>query len=119
METTTPTSTYSFEPWWMNVQNWTTRDGDVIPLEQMTADHRSKVIAFLSRPAAVRRLRTALSICAVLAPHAYCGVDAPYGDTMDDPAFDYLDWLDDAPDSEIIESVPLVRRLRELNAAEA
>ena len=37
--------------YWDRTDTWTTRDGDVIPLEKLTASHRANIIAMLYRQA--------------------------------------------------------------------
>ncbi len=113
MEPTTerPASTV----WWKNTVTWKTRDGHVIPLEELTPAHRENIIAMISGRSTVRRLRSMLGYLAVFELLG-SGVD-PYGDdhTEADLFDSYSDWLDSATDTEIVDSLPLVQRLRELN----
>lgn len=105
--------------WWMNTTTWTTLGGDVVTLEELTPTDRDKIILMISQRSMVKRLRTRLATRAVLAsPNTWPFVaEMPNAGqvTEGDPFEAYMDWLDDATDQEVIDSLPLVKRLRELN----
>lgn len=105
--------------WWMNTESWTTRAGAVVPLERLSPSHRENIIAMIHSRSVVRRLRSVLGYFALLAPANYIGFDYENDDVLlADPFSEYMDWLDSASDDEIVNSLPLVKRLVELNAAE-
>ncbi|WP_433673792.1 hypothetical protein [Microbacterium gorillae] len=90
--------------WWQNDQTWTTREGVVIPVEDLTPSHRDRIL----------RMITSRSTCRVR-------------DDMSGRSFHFLPEPDDTgadevyhfTDDEIFDRMPIVRRLRELQAADA
>lgn len=96
--------------YWDRTDTWTTRDGDVIPLEKLTASHRANIIAMLYRQAS--HIREHMSNQIMVLSLSLTGEMA-----MDMAALEQQR-VDGALDEDLIEDLPLVRRLREIDRAQ-
>lgn len=87
---------------------WTTRDGRTMRLEEMTRGHRENLLAYLERNIESIRFRLGWYWAVELGLHE--GGDAAHDALEREAAF-----VDNAPAAELLESLPLVKRLRWLN----
>jgi hypothetical protein len=97
--------------WWQNDKTWTTREGETLALEHLTPIHRARILALITRRAlpAVRG-----EMGWELAPI--------FADAPDDALAEMdreLDVVDTGTDEDILARMPLVCRLRELDAQDA
>lgn len=98
-----PTATTATNGWWKDPDTWTTLTGSTLHLVDMTPVHRANTITFLHRTADVSAIRREWL------------TDIALADVDTDPHV--LRLLEHGSESEVLDATPLVRRLRELNAA--
>jgi hypothetical protein len=95
-------------PWFLNTETWTTRDGETIALEDMTPEHRENTLNFIGRR--MHRYRDVIVLHYLFEAAWHDGGDAAQ-DALDAIAYH----AETAPLEELMDSLPIVRRLRELN----
>lgn len=93
---------------WDNTEEWKSRDGRVWKLEDMEREHRENVIGYLRRILPVIRNRMSFYWMYEVAMH-------DGGDAAQDALEAEEDFVNYSSDDELLESLPIVKRLRELN----
>lgn len=90
--------------WWQNDQTWTTREGVVIPVEDLTPSHRDHILRMITSRSTsrVRDDMTGRSL-----------------HLLPEPFDEGAEEIDHCSDEEIFDRMPIVRRLRELQAADS
>ncbi|QDP65473.1 MAG: hypothetical protein Tp182DCM212571_91 [Prokaryotic dsDNA virus sp.] len=92
--------------YWNRTDTWTTRDGTVLDLEDIEQDHAENIIAMIYRQAETIRWYEGWNMAI-----AGYGVN---GEAAMDLWDSEMAFIEDSSDEEFIESLPLVRKLREL-----
>jgi len=89
-----------------NDQDWETKEGGTLALEDMAPSHRRNVIAWLHRHARQLQLAEGMAFCSGALPNPDSAAwDMVIGGIHEQFGMDATEWLEDTP---------LMRRLREL-----
>lgn len=97
----------SERPWWNNTETWTTREGETMRLEDMEPGHRENVIRWIYRHQ--RLIRMGMELYYIEGSLLMNGEMA--SESLEQMAHE----VQHTPTEDLIESLPLVKRLRELN----
>lgn len=93
--------------YWNNTETWRDRAGNLSRLEDLPRGHRKNIIRMVHRQA--KHIRAAMEVRLGVAAGTFTG------DMAQDAIFNEQRELDDMTDVELVESLPLIKRLRELN----
>jgi len=100
-------------------ERWTTKDGRELALEEMTPAHRDNLVAMYHRKAVTLKRRDDVDLICLVDDHApvLTFPDGSSASMINDAVDDMLNARIDEDPHAWLDRQPLIRRLRELNAA--